>query len=96
MTDNLVIGAPLSPGERNVMYYTALGLTALEIGELRGTTHNVVKNQRGHAYTKLTAHSDVEAIATLMATDQGFCDDVRIAILAGDHKPVCHKRGAQG
>lgn len=91
--NSLLMGSPLSPSERNVMHYTALGLTALEIGELRGTTHNVVKNQRGHAYTKIGAHSDVEAIATLMVTDQDFRDEVGVAILAGEHKPVCHKRG---
>ena len=84
---SVVMGKPLSLGERNVLFYTALGLTAKEIAVLRGTTHNVVKNQRGHAYVKLGTYTGVEAIAFLMATNPGFFDDVKRAVLNGDYKP---------
>lgn len=81
------IGKPLSPAERDVLFYTALGLYAKEIADIRCVTKNTIKNQRSHAFTKLGVYSSSEAIALLLVTNQEFYDKVKQAILAEEHKP---------
>ena len=80
-------GKPLSPAERDVLFYTALGLYAKEITNIRCVTLNTIKNQRNHAFIKLGVYSSLEAIALLLVTDQEFYDKVKQAILAEEHKP---------
>ena len=88
----LVLGKPLSPSERNVLFYTALGLSADEIGDLRYTTGNTAVNQRKHILTKLGVYSSLEAVCLLLVTDNNFYNDVKEAVLAGLHKPT-HRKG---
>ena len=95
MTEStLVLGKPLSPSERNVLFYTALGLSADEIGDLRHTTGNTAVNQRRHILTKLGVYSSLEAVCLLLVTDHNFYGAVKEAILAGLHKPT-HRKGFQ-
>ena len=90
-----VIVGKLTPAQRNVLYYTALGLTAYEIGKLRETSPSCTKNHRLESYLRLGVYNTAEAISLLMVTDQGFFDDVEKAILEGAHKPdsQLHGRG---
>jgi len=90
----LVIGKP-TPSQRNVLYYTALGLTAYEISRLRGVSAHCIKNHRIDSYVRLGVYNTAEAISLLMVTDQDFFDDVKKAILEGAHKPdsQLHGRG---
>ena len=84
---NAPLVTPLSPGERDVLLHTAMGLYVREIALLRGTSPNVVQNQRGHAFIKLGAYSSTEAVALLLVTDQDFYNDVRQAVFEGKLKP---------
>jgi len=77
----------LTPSERDVLFYTALGLYAREIAPIRGTSHNVIQNQRGSAILKLGVYSSIEAISLMMSIDQEFHKKVRKAVLSGCHKP---------
>ena len=52
----------LTPSERDVLFYTALGLYAREIAPIRGTSHNVIQNQRGSAILKLGVYSSIEDV----------------------------------
>ena len=90
----LIIGKP-TPSQRNVLYYTALGLTAYEISRLRSVTPNCIRNHRLNSYVRLGVYNTAEAISLLMVTDQEFFDDVKKAVLEGTHKPdsQLHGRG---
>ena len=92
--NNIIVGK-LTPAEHDVMFYSALGLTAEETAEQRGTTHNVVKGQRCTAYPKLGAYTLTEAVARLLVVDREFFDKVRDALNDGDLKPdgIIHGRG---
>ena len=82
----IVMGKPLSPRERETLFYTALGCTAEQIGDRMFITKDTAKNHRGNAYVKLGAYTGVEAIALMMVTDHEFYDSVKEAVLmTGSH-----------
>ena len=70
-------GNPISPREREALFYTALGLDGRMIADAMNIAFQTVKNHRSNAYIKLDVYSAFHAIALLMVTDQGFYDEVK-------------------
>ena len=90
----IVLGRPLSPREREVMLYTALGWTAEKIGVELFIDPDTVKNHRCNSYVKLGVFGGApEAVALLLITDLKFYDDVKKAITAGEDKSNGNGRG---
>ena len=72
-----VKGNPITPREREALFYTATGLDGRMIADAMNIAFQTVKNHRSNAYIKLDVYSAAEAIALLMATDQGFYEEVK-------------------
>jgi DNA-binding CsgD family transcriptional regulator len=90
----IVLGRPLSPREREVMLYTALGWTAVEIGSRLFIDPDTVKNHRCNSYIKLGVLGGApEAVALLLITDLDFYNKAREAILAEKDKSNGKGRG---
>ena len=73
-------GNQISPREREALFYTALGLDGRMIADKMNIGFQTVKNHRSNAYIKLDVYSAAEAVALLMATDQGFYDEVKQSV----------------
>ena len=92
-TYTIILGKPLSPREREVLLYTALGLTAVQIGTKLGISDQTVKSHRANIYVKLGVYSALEAVTQHLITDRNFYNAVREAISEGRDKPVGNNRG---
>ena len=94
MNDSIAKAVPLSPREREVMLYTAIGLTAEQIGEKLFIETSTAMSHRKNSYVKLGVFAGaVEATAFLLITDLEFFNKVREAILDGRDKPIRHNHG---
>lgn len=93
--DNLILTiSPLSPRQREIMFYTALGLTCEQIGEKLFIEKSTVRRHRQDSYTKLGVYAGApEAVSLLLVTDLDFYNEVRSAIYTGQDKPIEHPRG---
>ena len=90
----IVLGRPLSPREREVMFYTALGWTAEQIGIKLFIETDTAYNHRQNSYVKLgVLGGAVEAVSLLLITDLEFYDDVKNTIIAGKDKSNGNGRG---
>ena len=78
---NVVEGKPISPREREALFLTATGLVGRQIADEMNISYQTVKNHKTNAYIKLDVYSAAGAIALLMATDQGFYEDVERALV---------------
>jgi DNA-binding CsgD family transcriptional regulator len=58
---------PLTPRERSVVEYVALGLSTREIGLAMGTSPNTVRNQIASIFRKLSVASRAELVAVAIA-----------------------------
>lgn len=86
--------SPLSPREREVMVFTALGLTCEQIGEKLFIGKRTAGRHRQNSYTKLGVFAGApEAVSLLLVTDLDFYNVVKDAILEGQDKPIEHNRG---
>ena len=91
---SVVLGKPLSPREREVMYYVALGWTAEQIGERLCIETSTAKQHKHNSFVKLGAFSgSMEAIVRLLMTDLTFYNDVKDAVLTEKDKPEDYNRG---
>ena len=73
-------GNPITPREREALILTAVGLNCRQIADKMKIANQTVKNHRSNAYIKLDVYSAFHAIALLMVTDQGFYDEVKLAL----------------
>jgi DNA-binding NarL/FixJ family response regulator len=80
---HITIGGDISPREREALVLTAVGLGGRQIADEMNVSHQTIKNHKHNAYTKLGVYSAAAAVALLMATDQGFYDEVKQALANG-------------
>ena len=80
---HIIKGKPLSPREREVLFYSALDLPNKQIADKMRIAYQTVKNHKTNIYVKLDIFGVAGAIALLMATDQGFYDEVKRSLLDG-------------
>ena len=89
-----IVITELSPRQREILFYTALGLTAKQIGEKIFISKRTARRHRQNIYLKLGVFGGApEAVAVMMSTDQQFQAEVKEAILEGRDKPMEHPRG---
>ena len=77
---HITSGRKVSPREREVLVLTATGLQSREIANQLYIHPQTVKNHRYNAYIKLDVHNAAQAVSFLMATDEGFYDEVKESV----------------
>jgi DNA-binding CsgD family transcriptional regulator len=92
-TYTIILGKPLSPREREILLNTALGLTAVQIGNKLGISDKTVRRHRQNIYVKMGVYSALEAVTQHLVTDEDFYDGVKKAVLEGRDKPDGNNRG---
>ena len=91
---SVVLGKPLSPRERDVMYLVALGWTAEQIGERLCIQTTTAKQHKHNSFVKLGVFSgSIEAVVKLLITDLVFYEKVKKAVLTEEDKPEDYNRG---
>ncbi len=92
-TYTIILGKPLSPRELEVLLNTALGLTAVQIGQMLGISDQTARRHRQNIYVKMGVYGALEAVTQLLVTDQDFYNVVKKAVLEGRNKPDKNNRG---